>query len=184
MSYSNSAKERPKQPQGGGRGVYCCVPECLSSQYDRDGQKRNISLFSFPDKDTKPEMFRAWKKEISKYRRKGQNDNFEIKKSTKVCEFHFKPEEIRITLGHGKKKLHKDAVPSIYSFKHEEPAKRLRRSPRKRLLLPEKKPCLQQKQNLSSAITSNINKDKAPMTTELSSLECRNCIEDKTEIEI
>jgi hypothetical protein len=124
-------------------------------------------------------MFRAWKTEISKYRRKGRKDNFEIKRSTKVCDFHFPPHQIRITLGHGKKKLDKDAVPSIYSFKCGEALlPPPRRSPSKRLSPPEKKSRLQN-QSIDTVTAFDINsEDEAP------TLECMNCTEFKTEIKI
>ena len=49
-----SSDERPTvgNSRTGGRGRYCCIPECGSSQYDRDMNKTNIALFSFPNKET------------------------------------------------------------------------------------------------------------------------------------
>ena len=39
----------------GGRGQYCCVPECGSARYDKFGNKTYIGLFKFPSKDKKPQ---------------------------------------------------------------------------------------------------------------------------------
>ena len=59
-------------------------------------EKTKIALFSFPNKEKKLDVYRAWCNEVFKYRRKGGTDKFEIMKHTKVCEFHFRPEEIKV----------------------------------------------------------------------------------------
>ena len=62
-------------------------------------------------------------------------NGFTITKSTRVCELHFKPDEIKTTLGRGIKTLKTGAeVPSVYSFKKQNKTKQTRRSPRKRRL--------------------------------------------------
>ena len=102
--------------------MYCGIPQCGSSQYDRNMNKTNISLFSFPNKEKKPDVYKSWCREIHKFRRKGGKDGFKITKSTKVCELHFKPEEIKRTMGRGIKTLRTGReVPSIYSFKKTNP---------------------------------------------------------------
>ena len=46
--------------------------------------------------------------------------DFTITKSTKVCELHFKPDEIKTTLGRGIKTWKTGVeVPSVYSFKKQ-----------------------------------------------------------------
>ena len=42
-----SSAERPTggNPLTGGRGISCCIPECGSSQYERNMNKTNIALF-------------------------------------------------------------------------------------------------------------------------------------------
>ena len=105
-----SSDERPPggNPRTGGRNIYCCIPECGSSQYDR-----NVALFSFPNKEKKPAVHKSWCNEIHK-------DGFTITKSTKVCELHFKPDEIKTTLGRGIKTWKTGVeVPSGYSFKKQ-----------------------------------------------------------------
>ena len=132
-----SSDERPTvgNPRTGGRGMYCCISECGSSQYDRNMNKTNIALFSFPNKEKKPAVCKSWCNEIRKFRRKGGKDGFTITKSIKVCELHFKPDEIKTTLGQGIKTLKTGVeVPSIYSFKKQNKTKPTRRSPRKRRL--------------------------------------------------
>ena len=97
-----SSDERPTggNPGNGDCGMYCCIPECGCSQYDRNMNKTNIALFSLPNKEKKPAVFKSWCKEIEKFRRKGvKQDGFSITKSTKVCELHFKPYQIKTTLG-------------------------------------------------------------------------------------
>ena len=66
-------------------------------------EKTKIALFSFPNREKKLDVYRAWCNKIFKYRRKGGANNFEIMKHTKVCEFHFRPEEIKVSSGCGKK---------------------------------------------------------------------------------
>ena len=53
-----SSDERPTggNPRTGGRGMYCCIPECGSSQYDRNMNKTNVALSSFPKKE-KSQLF-------------------------------------------------------------------------------------------------------------------------------
>ena len=46
----------------GGRGQYCCVPECGSARYDRFGNKTHKGLFKFPSKDKKPQNTKVWPK--------------------------------------------------------------------------------------------------------------------------
>ena len=67
--------------------------------------------------------------------RKRSNDNFKITKYTKVCELHFKPDEIKVSIGRGIKTLIGDAVSSMYSFKNQRVELPRRKSPRKRVLL-------------------------------------------------
>ena len=121
-----SSDERPTggKPPTGGRGMYCCIPECGSSQYDRTMNKINIALFSFLNKEKKSAFCKSWCNEIQKFRRKSGKDGFTITKSTKVCELHFKPDEIKATLGWGIKTLITGVeIPSVYSFKKQNKTK-------------------------------------------------------------
>ena len=128
FSSNNTVQERAK---AGGRSMYCCVPECGSSFYDNNKMKTNISLFSFPNKESKPDLHKAWKNEILKYRRKGGADKFEINQYTKVCQLHFSPNDIKVSIGRGIKTLKSGAVPSVFNFKSPKTVKR-RKSPLKR----------------------------------------------------
>ena len=127
-NYLNSSSKRPKKVSSGGSGVYCCIPQCGSATYDRDGKKSGIGFFKFPKEKSE---FNSWKRTITHYRRKGVGDNFNINAQTVVCEFHFKAEEIRVSLGIGRKTLVKGAVPSIFRFKSNK-VKSYRKSPCKR----------------------------------------------------
>ena len=73
--------------------MYCCIPECGNSQYDRNMNKTNIALFSFPTKENKTAVYKSWCNEIHKFRRKGGKDGLTITKSTEACELHFKPDD-------------------------------------------------------------------------------------------
>ena len=135
--YSNcSSKKRPEKNCSAGFGDYCCIPECKSAFYTkRDGKrvKTGISLFKFPKDNTEK---RRWINIISMYRRKGAGDNFSPYDESKkyfVCEHHFKADEIRVSLGIGRKTLKPGAIPSIFNFKNPSKIKP-RKSPKKRCL--------------------------------------------------
>ena len=69
--------------------------------------KTNIALFSFPNKEKKAAVYKSWCNEIHKFRRKGGKDGFTITKSTRVCELHFKPDEINSKITSEKKTFFK-----------------------------------------------------------------------------
>ena len=126
-TYSGSSKARPEKNSSGGYGNYCCVPGCTNAFYNSKREKTGITLFKFPVKD--PERNR-WLKVIKNLRRKGGADNFDAKKRIFICEFHFKTEDIRITMGVGRKKVIPGRIPSI--FESRIPPKKSRKSPKKR----------------------------------------------------
>ena len=78
MAYATSSKEKPRELEGGGQGVYCCIPRCMSAAYDRLKQKSGIAIFSFPDEVKHPDERRAWMVQINKFRRKGDADSFTV----------------------------------------------------------------------------------------------------------
>ena len=88
MNEGPSSSERPEILTKGGRGSYCCIPNCGSATYNANREKTGIGLFTFP-KD--PKRRQTWKRVVNLYRRKGANDNFKITNNTRICEFHFKP---------------------------------------------------------------------------------------------
>ena len=63
--YENTMLGRPKQLEYGGKGKYCCIPECKSAQYDKEGEKTNIGMFKFPDKVKKPETLAEYNQKLS-----------------------------------------------------------------------------------------------------------------------
>ena len=136
MAYENSISKRPPEIDKGGRGTYCCVPKCGNSSYDRNMQPTKIGLFRFPNEKKRPDQRKLWVAALKRFRRKGGNDSFKIKESTRVCEFHFKPAEIRVSRGIGRKTYVKGAVPSIFKFKKDRSPKKKRKSPTKRSLSP------------------------------------------------
>ena len=106
----------------------CCIPTCKSTQI-RESMKTGIGFFTLPT-DTK--LNKQWKNVISQYRRKGTGDNFNIGKA-RICEHHFKREEIKVSLGRGIKSLNKNVVPSVFSFKTTPVP--TRKSPKKRTVI-------------------------------------------------
>ena len=108
--YSGTRKTQPKKNSSGGFGDYCCIPNCKSDFYDSRREKSGISLFQLPSNDYER---KKWIKIISKFRRSGPGDNFNSSNENKwifVCEFHFKTDKIRVTLGVGRKKLLPEAI--------------------------------------------------------------------------
>ena len=102
--YSNcSSKKRPEKYCSAGFGDYCCILKCKSDFYTkRDGKrvKAGISLFKFPKDNTEK---KRWINIISMYPRKGAGD---------------KEDEIRVSIGIGRKTLKPGAIPSIFHFKN------------------------------------------------------------------
>ena len=68
----------------GGRSKYCCVPGCKSSFYNNQGEKTNISFFSFP---LEAKSRKRW---LLAIKRQENRDGFVVTEYTKVCEQHFR----------------------------------------------------------------------------------------------
>ena len=116
-TYLNSSQKRPPRITGGGSGIYCCVPQCGSASYDKHKQKSGIGFFKFPENVA---LFKVWKEAIGQYRRKGGAGTFEIKKTTRICKFHFQAKEIKVFLGVERKTLVEGAIPLIFLSKRKE----------------------------------------------------------------
>ena len=102
----------------GGRGKYCCAPECGSARYNKFGNKTLIGFFKFPSKEKKPQKYQSWVKTISMYQRRGGGDTFDpSSKNAVMCEYHFKEEHLEKAADSTKKVYTEDAVPSISKFK-------------------------------------------------------------------
>ena len=95
-SVVNALTSRPEGNMPGGRGQYCCIPDCGSAKYDRRKTKTGIGLFKFPLKDKQPALYRSWASVIRNYRRKGFGDTFDLaNKNNVICEYHFKNNEVK-----------------------------------------------------------------------------------------
>ena len=69
--YPGTSQCRPAELDGGGSGVYCCIPLCKNATYNREKQKSGIGFFRFP-KDK--EMKVKWINMIKQFRRSGGAD--------------------------------------------------------------------------------------------------------------
>ena len=128
-TYHETGKTRPNKAGSSGHGKYCCIPGCKSAVQDSNWKSTGISLFKVPSKQ--PDRSK-WIKIIKKYRRKGGSDSFDPKqKNIYICEFHFKPDDIRVTLGCGRKKVITGRIPSVFENKTNV-VKSKRKSPVKR----------------------------------------------------
>ncbi|CAH3184898.1 unnamed protein product [Porites lobata] len=94
----------------GGRSKYCCVPGCKSSFYNNQGEKTNISFFSFP---LEAKSRNRW---LLAIKRQENRDGFVVTEYTKVCEQHFRPEEIKKQFSGRKDLKDKTTIPSIFSW--------------------------------------------------------------------
>ena len=114
----NLGKSSTSSDMSGGRGKYCCAPECGSARYNKFGNKTLIGFFKFPSKEKKPQKYQSWVKTISMYRRRGGGDTFDpSSKNAVICEYHFKEEHLEKAAESTRKVYTEDAVPSISKFK-------------------------------------------------------------------
>ena len=115
--YQNLSKKRPQKNYRDGFGDHCCISGFQSAFYDANRIKTGISHFKLP-KD--PALCKKCLQVIERYRRAGGADKFSKTKKFMVCEFHFKPKQIRVSLGIGRKTYLPGSVPSVFDFKPEE----------------------------------------------------------------
>ena len=103
---------------------------------------------------------------MNQVRRRRPGDNFHITDYTRICEFHFRPENINVSIGIGRKTLKRNAVPTFKNPNVETP---LRRSPRKRTIteniLPRRNP-----ENLMKIVNNFLRKEISDLHQENSSL--------------
>ncbi|XP_014781727.1 THAP domain-containing protein 2 isoform X1 [Octopus bimaculoides] len=85
---------------------HCCVPMCKNdARYDHD---KILSFHSFP-KDEK--LRKEWTSKI----KRDEGPLFRIRKHTKVCSAHFRPDDFKRTLT-GRRDLRKGAIPCIFRW--------------------------------------------------------------------
>ena len=125
--YQNLSKKRPQKNYRGGFGDYCCIQGCQSAFYDANSVKTGTALFKLP-KDLA--LRKKCLQVIKRYRRTGGVDKFSKTKKVMVCEFHFNPKQIRVSLGIGRKTYLPKSVSSVFEFKPEEKKKRKPPKPR------------------------------------------------------
>ena len=80
-----------------------------------------IALFKL-GKD--PPLRKKWLKVVKRYRRTGGADKFSKTKKAMVCEFHFNPKQIRVSLEIDRMTYLPGNVPSVFEFKPEEKKKK------------------------------------------------------------
>ena len=119
--------QRPNKLLKAGREIYCCIPNLRSAFYNKKNEKTGIGFFNFPsDSQHNQDLKRI----VKLYRRRGTNDTFCINNNTRVGEFHFKDDDIKVAIGIGRKTLVKNAVPI---FKQPSEASSKRKPPVNRL---------------------------------------------------
>ena len=161
-----SSTQEVKRNKRGGHA--CCIPTCSSRQYINNA-KTEIGLFTIP---TDMKLRKSWTRFIHTYRRKSGADKFNID-NARVCEFHFKREEIKKSLGRGIKTLTKNAIPSVFDITTEEEPRTGRKPPKVRIL-----DCLQQCEDINDyEIENEIEETIYDRETENEVRNCKNCIE-------
>ena len=91
QNYQNSSRKRPQKNYRSGLGDYSCTPGCQSASYDANVVK--IALL------------KKCLQVIKRYKCTGGADKFSKTKKVMVCEFHFNPKQIRVSLGIGRKRI-------------------------------------------------------------------------------
>ena len=125
--YQNLSKKRPQKNYRDGFGDCCCIQGCQSAFYDANRVKTGTALFKLP-KD--PVLRKKCLQVIKRYRRTGGADKFSKTNKVMVCEFHFNPKQIRVSLGIGRKTYLPGSVSPVFEFKPEEKKKRKPPKPR------------------------------------------------------
>ena len=125
--YQNLSKKRPQKNYRGGFGDYCCIKGCQSAFYNANRVKTGIAFFKLL-KD--PALRKKCLQAIKRYRRTGGADKFSKTEKVMVCEFHFNPKQIRVSLGIGRRTYLPGNVPSVFEFKTEEKKKNKPPTPR------------------------------------------------------
>ena len=98
--YQNLSKKRRQKNYRGDFDDYCCIPGCQSAFYDANRVKAGILLFKLP-KD--PALRKKGCKLLKDIDVLEELIKFSKMKKVMVCEFHFNPKEIRVSLGIGRK---------------------------------------------------------------------------------
>lgn len=150
----------------GGRSKYCCVPDCQSSFYDNQGNRTGISFFSFP---LEAKVKNRW---LLAIKRQEHRDGFIVTEYTKVCEHHFRPEEIRKQFCGRKDRKDKTTIPSKFSW-NKSGHTFARKSPKKRCLQER----LRQKENSKpeSEPSYQLNSSLVNQNNNGTSTTCEDC---------
>ena len=119
--YQNSSKKHSQKNYRGSFGDYCCIPRCQSAFYDANRVKTGIGLFKLPKHQA---LCKKWLQVIERYRRTGGADKFSKTKKVMVCEFHFNPNQIQVSLEIYRKTYLPESAPSEFEFYHEEEKKK------------------------------------------------------------
>ena len=116
---------RPEK-EWGGRGKYCCIPCCRSSAYARDGQKTGLSFFKFPVGEWK----RHWLQPIRR-KENTKPDYFHVSTHNRICELHFRAEDIKVQFNSGKKTLKEGSEQCAFTCWPQNLQKKNAKTPRK-----------------------------------------------------
>lgn len=75
------------------RGKQCAVFDCYSFEYERDKTRSKTHFFKFPTKGSKKARW------CNLIKRQDGRDGFFVNNNTRICERHFKKEDIQRSLG-------------------------------------------------------------------------------------
>ena len=171
--YENSFIKPPEElKSGGGRGKYCCIPNCGNASRDRDGKNTGIALFTFPNEKRKPELRKKWKQWLVNHRRASGADQFKITSVTYICEFHFPIFDIKISMNGHIKTLKADVVPSIIKVK-EKTQKPARKPPKIRESLTNNVSSYDDNENIEPQVDDVLEEDE--FSCESDFVDCENC---------
>ena len=109
--------KRPKKVKRSGSGNYCCVANSQSTQYKVDNKaniKTSIVFFFIFQKTLKEE--RNDFKEYPDFGEVEGKNKFNVNNAL-ICEFHFDPGHINVSIIQGKKTLKYNSVPTLEDLK-------------------------------------------------------------------
>ena len=119
-SYATSPKSRPNEVDGGGRGVYCCIPLCGSATYDRFMIKTEIGFFKFPDEKKYPVLHyvRSGFRPSNNFVGKEVTTRFKLSRQQRFASFILNQRKLRCRWELEEKTFSLEPVhPSIFKFR-------------------------------------------------------------------
>ena len=86
---------QPNEVDGGGRGVYCCIPLCGNATYDLFMIKTEIGFFKFPDEKRYPVLIRRGFRPSNNFVGKEVTTRFKLSRQQRFASFILNQRKLR-----------------------------------------------------------------------------------------